>query len=113
MPELLSQKKDDVLVVQFTSPKILDDTLISAIKGELSELADQTDGKMVLDFQGVTFMSSSMIGNVVALNNKCKANDIALRMCNLSPDALEVLVITHLDTVFRICSTVDEAIRDF
>ena len=38
MPELLSQQKDDVLVVQFTSPKILSDVLIAQIGRELLEL---------------------------------------------------------------------------
>ena len=38
MPELVSQHKDDILLVQFTSQKILSDVLIAQIGRELLEL---------------------------------------------------------------------------
>ena len=62
MPEVLSQRKDDVLIGTFTSQKFLEDTLIAQVRRELLDMADRAEGKMLLDFQGVTFMASSMIG---------------------------------------------------
>jgi anti-sigma B factor antagonist len=109
MPQVLSQQKDDVLVAQFTSRKILDDVLIAEIGRELLELADQAEGKMLLDFQGVTFMSSSMIGRIVMLNKKCKGTT-DLRFCNVSPSVMEVFELTRLDKLFNICGSVEDAL---
>ena len=113
MPELVSQHKDDVLIVQFTSQKILSDVLIAQIGRELLELADEANGKMVLDFQGVTFMSSAMIGKIVLLNKKCKANSTIVKLCNIAPSIMEVFEITRLNKVFSIFDSVDEALKSF
>jgi len=112
MPEVLSQQKDDVLIGQFTSQKIFDDKLIAKIRRELLELADRAEGKMLLDFQGVTFMSSSMIGSIVLLNKKCRGRT-EIRMCNISPSIMEVFEITRLDKVLNICGSVEQALNDF
>jgi anti-sigma B factor antagonist len=113
MPELVSQHKDDVLIVQFTSQKILSDVLIAQIGRELLELADEANGKMVLDFQGVTFMSSAMIGKIVLLNKKCKANSTIVKLCNIAPSIMEVFEITRLNKVFSIFDSVDQALESF
>jgi anti-sigma B factor antagonist len=112
MPEILSQQQDDVLIAQFTSQKVYDDTLIAQIGSELMALADQAAGKMVLDFRGVMFMSSSMIGRTVILNKKCKANKTELRMCNVSPGLMEVFEVTRLANVFTICGSIEDALDD-
>ena len=91
MPELVSQHKDDILIVQFTSQKILSDVLIAQIGRELLELADEANGKMVLDFQGVTFV----------------------KLCNIAPSIMEVFEITRLNKVFSIFDSVDEALKSF
>lgn len=113
MPELVSQHKDDILLVQFTSQKILSDVLIAQIGRELLELADEANGKMVLDFQGVTFMSSAMIGKIVLLNKKCKAANTIVKLCNIAPSIMEVFEITRLNKVFSIYESVDEALKSF
>ena len=112
MPEVLSQQKDDVLVAKFTTPKILEDGLIAEIGRELLELADRSEGRMLLDFEGVSFMSSSMIGRIVMLNKKCKGTT-DLRMCNVSPTIMEVFEITRLDKLFNICGSMDDALSEF
>jgi anti-anti-sigma factor len=113
MPELLSQHKDDVLVVQFQSQKILSDVLIAQIGRELLELADQADGKMLLDFRGVSFMSSAMIGKIVLLNKKCKQNKTTIKLCNISPSIMEVFEITRLNKIFSIYDSEEDALTAF
>jgi len=110
MSELRSQHKDDVVIAKFTSQKLYDDVLILQIGNELLELADQSGGKMILDFHGVMFMSSSMIGRVVILNKKCKADNIELTMCNVAPSIMEVFEVTRLNKVFTISDSVEDAL---
>ncbi len=113
MPELLSQHKDDVLVVQFTSQKILSDVLIAQIGRELLELADEANGKMLLDFRGVTFMSSAMIGKIVLLNKKCKKSKTTIKLCNISASIMEVFEITRLNKIFSIYDSEEDALNAF
>ena len=117
MPELVSQHKDDVLIVQFTSQKILSDVLIADIGRELLEFVDEANGKMVLDFQSVTFMSAAMIGKLVLLNKKCKITNTTVKFCNVcstgSTSPMEVFEITRLHKVFSIYDSVDDALRSF
>ena len=114
MASLNSQELDDVLVVSFTDAKILDEARIQQIGKELMDLAaTAANKKMVLDFQGVQFMSSAMIGKLVLLNKKSKADQIQLRLCQISPNVLEVFKITRLNKVFTIESDLQSAVKSF
>jgi len=116
MSELVSQHKDDVLLIQFTSQKILSDALIARIGRELLELADEANGKMVLDFQGVTFMSAAMIGKIVLVKKKCDKDKIQLKCCNLAPCIEEVFAIIWRNqhrNFFGIYDSAEEVMRSF
>lgn len=102
-----------MLVAQFTCQKLYDDAFIGQIGSELVELADQSEGKMLLDFDGVKFMSASLIGRIVILNRKCKADDIELRMCNVAATVMEVFEVTRLNRVFTICESMEDALAGF
>ncbi len=112
MDELQLQKRDDVLIAHFRCGRLLDDVLIIQIGQDLMELVEQPETKLILDFQGVTFMSSAMMGKVVQLSKKCKANDCELRVCNISPGTMGVFEKRLLNKVFKICSTVEDALND-
>jgi len=112
MSGLLSRQNDGVLIAQFTHHKLYDDALIREIASDLLELADKSEGKMVLDFDGVKFMSSSMIGRVVILNKKCKQDNIKLRMCNVAPTVMEVFEVTRLNRVFAFSDSVEDALNE-
>jgi anti-sigma B factor antagonist len=112
MSAVRSQRKDGVLIVTLTVEKILDDALIIQIGRELFRLADQAGGKMLLDFQGVTFMTSSMIGKVVVLSKKCKSIDTEFRMCNVPATVIDVLDKRRLNSVFKIFDSQEEALSD-
>ena len=116
MSSLRTQEQEDVVIVSFTDTKILDDVRIQQIGKDLVEKAMQVkDGgqKMVLDFEGVGFMSSAMIGKLVLLNKKCKQEDVKLKLCNISPNVAEVFKIMRLNKVFDIFKDQEKAIKSF
>lgn len=115
MSSLKSEQKEDILVVYFTDAKILDEARIQKIGKELMEKAEEAaEGKkMLLNFQGVQFMSSAMIGKLVLLNKKCKAAGLTLKFCAISPNVLEVFKITRLNRVFDIQTDEDKALKAF
>lgn len=106
--------KDEVLVVYFTDGKILDSQRIEQVGRELQEAVPQAGHKkMVLNFRGVTFMSSAMITKLVMLNKACKAQGVALKFCDLSANVTEVFKITNLNKMFDIQKSEDKAIESF
>jgi anti-anti-sigma factor len=110
-----TQEIDGVLVVTFSDSKILDEGKIQQIGTELAAAANaaQANHKLLLDFSGVEFMSSAMIGQLVLLNKKCKGSETTLKLCSISPNVSEVFTIMKLNKVFDILKTRDKALKAF
>jgi anti-anti-sigma factor len=114
MPAITTQTKGEVLAIGFTDSKILDSQRIDQVGKELQEAIPQAvQKKMLLNFSGVSFMSSAMITKLVMLNKTCKAQGIALKFCNVSPNVLEVFKITKLNKLFDIQDGEEKAIASF
>lgn len=106
--------KDQVVVVYFTDGKILDSQRIEQVGKELQEAIPAAENKrLVLNFKGVSFMSSAMITKLVMLNKGCKAQGVALKFCDVSPNVLEVFKITNLNKMFDIQPDEEKAIASF
>ena len=115
MSTLRTQETEEgVMVCYFNDAKILDEARISQIGSDLVEMTTKTaGGKLLLNFEGVTFMSSHMIGKLVLLNKKCKAGKINLKFCNISPNVGEVFKIMRLNKVFDIQKDEEKALKSF
>lgn len=95
--------KDGILTVQFTAPRILDETILEKIAQDVvAELNQSTEEKVILDFAAVQFMSSSMLGKLVMIHKKCKEFKIKLKLSGISPDIRTVFKISKLDKLFDI-----------
>ncbi len=116
MGSLRSQETDGVLVVYFTEPKILTELEVQKVGSELIEAADAAavqQKRLVLNFTGVSFMSSAMIGKLVLLNKKCKLDGIDLKLSDISGNVQEVFKIMKLHKVFDIYKTEEKALKSF
>ena len=96
-------KTGDLTTVSFNDMKIVDSAHVEEMYGELCSLVD-TDGTqhIMLNFEGVAFLSSAALNKLVLLNKKVKQVDGRLRLCNLRTELLEIFTITRLDRVFNI-----------
>jgi hypothetical protein len=56
----------------------------------------------------VAHFTSAMIGKLVLLNKAAKHRGVELKLCDLSPNVLEVFNITRLNRVFHIVSEKDD-----
>lgn len=115
MASLRTQVTDGVLIVYFNDTKILDEAKIQAIGAELLEAADNAsnDKRLLLNFNGVGFMSSAMIGKLVLLSKKCKKDTVVLKLCNIATNVAEVFKIMKLNKVFEIYKTEEKAMGSF
>ena len=113
MADLHTLERDDVLVVRFTSPRVLSEVAIAQIGEELMGLVDQAEGKLLLDFSGVSFMSSAMVGKFMSLSKKCQSTKTNAKLCSISPKIKEVFNLTGLNKVFRIYDNEAAALAAF
>ncbi len=114
MTTLLTRQEDDVLVAYFQDVRIIDDSRISALGQELTELVNDSDNKKIcLNFQNVGFMSSAMIGKLVLFGKKCKAANVGLRLCNINDNVDEVFTLMRLGKVFNIDKDEKTALKQF
>jgi len=67
-------------------------------------------GKVVLDLSGVTRIDSAGIGELVFLHTWAQARKADLKVANPSPLVHNMLQLTHLNSVFDIHSTLNDAL---
>lgn len=88
--------------------------LDTGLRTSLLETAEAADPPVVLlDLSHTTFFGSSFIEIMFRLWNRLNAKPGGnFAICGLTSYCLEVLKITHLDTLWRLYATRDEAIRE-
>jgi anti-sigma B factor antagonist len=107
-------KTGDVSVVRFRDRKILDEAVIQELGAELFALVEVDNRKAILlDFDGVEFLSSAALGKLITFDRKVKTSQGRLKMCGISPGILEVFQVTKLNKVFDIRPDAAEALAAF
>jgi anti-sigma B factor antagonist len=114
MSSVWSQKNGEVLVIYFNDAKILDESRINQIHADLSDMVGRSEhGKIVLNFQNVGFMSSAMIGKLILIHKKCKADKLNVKLSNISANIMEVFKIMKLNKLFDIHPDEAQAVKAF
>ena len=114
MAAITTSTNGEVLVVGFLDSKILDSQRIEQVGRELQDVVPGAiHKKLLLNFNGVSFMSSAMITKLVMLNKTCKAQSVNLKFCDVSPNVLEVFKITKLNKLFDIQGEEAKALASF
>jgi anti-sigma B factor antagonist len=105
---------DGVTVVRFIHAKILDDMVIQQLGEELISLVtDEQRESLLLNFEGVQFLSSAALGKLIKLDKTIKSAGGKLKLACIRPEIYEVFTITKLDQQFDIKSDEAEALAAF
>ena len=99
-------------VASFDTPTLMNVTDVDRVRGDLLRLV--REGKrshLVLDFTGVQFISSQLIGILVSLHKELTAAGGTLTLCGLSAKLLELIKITRLDRILSIKASGAEAVK--
>jgi anti-sigma B factor antagonist len=108
------QAVKDVKHVTFNESRILDESSIKAIYEEITELVEKTPRiKLILDFDQVDYLSSAVLGKLVALNKEVLKDKGHLVLANIKAPILEVFRITKLDKVLDIKENAFESMKSF
>ena len=115
MPRINIGEKLDVVVVTFKDAKILDESVIREIGVDFAKLTMEAAGdrKLLLNFAQVGFMSSAMLGQIMKLAKQAKNDKIDLKLCDITPEIMEVFKLTRLDKVLDIHKTEAAALEAF
>lgn len=66
---------------------------------------------LIVDFSDVMYFSSIAIGKIVKLNHEYNLNNVKLILTNVNKVLLDVFKITKVDSLLRITTTLDEALK--
>lgn len=105
------RRQDGVGVVSFTTSRILDQSNVQQLGEEFDELLDKHElEKIALNFENVNYMSSAVMGKLVALHKKVEAAGGELILTNIHPDIYEIFEIMRFDQLFEIRENEEEAV---
>ncbi|QDT69406.1 Anti-sigma-B factor antagonist [Planctomycetes bacterium MalM25] len=111
---ITTNSREGVLTIQLDDARLLEEGRIQQVEKDLVEAIDASeDTRIVLDFSKVQFMSSSMLGKLVAIHKKVKSYKAKMKLASVSPEILEVFKITRLDKLFDIAPDVEAARKAF
>jgi anti-sigma B factor antagonist len=105
---------EGIILVTFTTPRIVQEEDIQATFEQLQAVADEKPGReYVLDFRKVQFLSSSVLGRLVLLHKRVASAKGRLLLCGIAKEIMEVFKITKLDKVFTIKEDSKAALKVF
>jgi anti-sigma B factor antagonist len=105
---------EGILVVTFTTPRIVQEEDIQATFEQLQALVDEKAGReLILDFRKVQFLSSSVLGRLVLLQKKVAATKGRMILCAIAKEIFEVFKITKLDKVFTVKEDAKAALKAY
>jgi anti-sigma B factor antagonist len=106
MPDLplTEQRFGDVSVVELTTASLMEPNVLESIRERLVHLVDTEDRrKMILDFSKVDYISSQMIGVLLAVNQRCEGvSGGKLVLCGVGERLEQLLKIMKLHKVLAI-----------
>ena len=103
-----------VTIVSFRDVSILDGRAVEQIGEELYVLIDeQARRKVLLDFRQVKFLSSTMLGILIAMHKKALTIKGKVVICGLRPKLYEVFKMMKLHKVLQFADNEEEAMKAF
>ncbi len=101
-----------VFVATVRAPKVTDHQA-PVLKNDLSRIAVEYKGRLVLDMTEVQLLGSSGIGMLVQVRSACAAAKGQLVICGLSEEIVGTLKITNLLKLLTVRPTVADALANF
>jgi anti-sigma B factor antagonist len=95
-----------VAVVTFATSHILDQSNVQALGDDLDALVDEHKHRYILiDFKGVTYMSSTVMGRLAGLLQKVQAAGGEVRLCGIEEEVKEIFDTLSYDKLFKMYRT--------
>jgi anti-anti-sigma factor len=103
-------RHDDIVVIRFLDQKLVGDLPIQLGQEFYGVAAQEDCTKILLNFSGVDFLASDMLGTVVSLSKTMKKKAGKLVLCEVCPYMRQVITVTKLDTILTVKVTEAEGL---
>jgi anti-sigma B factor antagonist len=106
------EKINDAMVISFGSDNKLNVTVTQKIKTEIIKLIDP-NSKIILNLNGVSYIDSTGFGMLLSILRHCKNSNSQLKLCNISPEVMDLIKLLQLQSIFDIREGVNESLNSF
>jgi anti-anti-sigma factor len=98
-------------IVSFVHAEVLfEESAIHIVGQQLHRLIEEGHTRLVVNFGGVQYLSSEVLGILAGLQRKVEQARGRIQLCGLDPLLRDLVRITQLDRVFGICKDEAEAL---
>jgi len=105
------EERGAITIGHIDAASVLDVLNVTQFGKEALEYASTHPGlNLLLDFQKVQYLSSTVLTELLRINQACKETGGGLRLCGLNKDIQRVFEITNLDNMFTMYGALDEAV---
>ena len=109
----IHQKEREGIVILSLQHRITVGQESSALRERVSALAAEGLRNIILDLAGIDYIDSTGLGALVICATSLRKIGGNVKLLNLTPRNIELLVMTKLATVFEIFSDETEAVNSF
>jgi anti-anti-sigma factor len=108
----IEQKQSALVLIPITNLRELEfDAIEEGAESVMQMLDDKHVKDVVLDFHNTDYYGSTALAFFVKLCKRVKSGGGTMAFCNVSPHEMEILRLTHLDTLWPIFPSLPEALR--
>ncbi|MBX7256056.1 MAG: STAS domain-containing protein [Candidatus Hydrogenedentes bacterium] len=105
------EERGVITIGHIDAASVLDALNVTQFGKEVLEYATAHPGlNLLLDFQRVQYLSSTVLTELLRIHQVCKDSGGGLRLCGLNKDIQRVFEITNLDKMFTMYGALDDAI---
>lgn len=110
--EIETRLEGDVSVIACAGPIQIGETA-NRFRDVLRDTLRSGAKKILLDLQGVKYVDSTGIGELVGLFTNASEVAASVRLCNVPQKVRDVLEVTRLITVFEVYGTLADGLKGF
>jgi anti-anti-sigma factor len=104
-----TEKYDNYTLIKFSTDK-LDAVVSPDLKSELVLINKQGEKNILIDLESVRYCDSSGLSALLIGNRLCNESKGSFILSSIQPTVAKLLVISQLDSIFKITKTFDDAL---
>ena len=105
------EKKGDVLILHLKGR--LDAVSSPATEKKVLDFINSGEIKVVLDFNGIEYMSSAGMRMLLATSKKLKVFSGKLIVCSVTPTVMDILKMSGFDNILDLSNNINDALKKF
>lgn len=107
------ESKNGIEILTFDNVNKLNILIAQSLKEEVAQYLLKPNTKLILNMKGIEYVDSSGFGALLSILRNSKNNDSQFKICNISPDVMELVKLLQLHNVFDICDNIQDCIKSF